>query len=200
MTFEPTGYTLMNCADGRIFEDSGWTLADPQGETPSLVRAVYEKKEFGLRDDLDGFYKFADWLPIKRTLSNSSAPVTYKSKALADYLKLDNLYITFSGYSKTVNDANETFFVTNETPFHLSRLCVKFTYSMPEGEMLHEEFYEINCDIPAATTRQVSIRSFDRQHNFYYHLGKKPKRSATPFTVAYTLLSYDVKITVDTEQ
>lgn len=108
--------------------------------------------------------------------------------------------ITFSGYSKTVNDANETFFVTNETPFHLSRLCVKFTYSMPEGEMLHEEIYEINCDIPAATTRQISIRSFDRQHNFYYHLGKKPKRSATPFTVAYTLLSYDVKITVDTEQ
>ena len=108
--------------------------------------------------------------------------------------------ITFSGYSKTVNDANETFFVTNETPFHLSRLCVKFTYSMPEGEMLHEEIYEINCDIPAAATRQVAIRSFDRQHNFYYHLGKKPKRSATPFTVAYTLLSYDVKITVDTEQ
>ena len=93
MTFKPTKYSLMNCADGRIFEDSGWTLADPQGETPSLVRAVYEKKEFGLRDDLDGFYKFADWLPIKRTLSNSSAPVTYKSKALADYLKLDNLYI-----------------------------------------------------------------------------------------------------------
>ncbi len=108
MTFKPTKYSLMNCADGRIFEDSGWTLADPQGETPSLVRAVYEKKEFGLRDDLDGFYKFADWLPIKRTLSNSSAPVTYKSKALADYLKLDNLYITFSGYNPEIGAFMQT--------------------------------------------------------------------------------------------
>lgn len=108
MTFKPTKYSLMNCADGRIFEDSGWTLADTQGETPSLVRAVYEKKEFGLRDDLDGFYKFADWLPIKRTLSNSSAPVTYKSKALADYLKLDNLYITFSGYNPEIGAFMQT--------------------------------------------------------------------------------------------
>ncbi len=108
--------------------------------------------------------------------------------------------ITFSGYSKTLNDANETFFVTNETPFHISRLCVKFTYSMPDGTMIHEEFHDINCDIPAAATRQISVRSFDRQHNFYYYLGKKPKRSATPYKVAYTLLSYDVKITVGAGQ
>lgn len=108
--------------------------------------------------------------------------------------------ITFSGYSKTLNDANETFFVTNETPFHISRLCVKFTYSTPDGTMIHEEFHDINCDIPAAATRQISVRSFDRQHNFYYHLGKKPKRSATPYKVAYTLLSYDVKITVGAGQ
>lgn len=102
MTFKPTSYKLMNCADGRIFEDSGWTLADPQSKTPSLVRAVYEKKEFGIRTDLDGFYKFADWLPIKKTLSHSCAPVTYKSKGLADLLKLDNLYITFSGYNPEI--------------------------------------------------------------------------------------------------
>lgn len=108
--------------------------------------------------------------------------------------------ITFSGYSKALNDANETFFVTNETPFHISRLCVKFTYSTPDGTMIHEEFHDINCDIPAAATRQISVRSFDRQHNFYYYLGKKPKRSATPYKVAYTLLSYDVKITVGAGQ
>lgn len=98
----------MNCADGRIFKDSGWTLADPSGKTPSLVRAVYSKKEFGIRNDLDGFYKFADWLPIKRTLSNSCPPVTYKSKALADYLKLDNLYITFSGYYPEIGASMQT--------------------------------------------------------------------------------------------
>lgn len=98
MTFKPTDYSLMNCADGRIFEDAGWTLTDPQGGTPSLVRAVYAHKNFEIRNDLDGFYKFANWLPIKRTLNHSHAPVTYKSKGLAEYLGLDNLYITFSGY------------------------------------------------------------------------------------------------------
>lgn len=98
MTFKPTDYKLMNCADGRIFEDAGWTLSDPQSKTPSLVRAVYANRKFEVRDDLDGFYRFANWLPIKRTLSNSCPPVTYRSKGLADLLKLDNLFITFSGY------------------------------------------------------------------------------------------------------
>lgn len=108
MTFKPTDYSLMNCADGRIFEDSGWTLADPESKTPSLVRAVYKKKEFEIRHDLDGFYKFANWLPVKRTLANSSAPVTYKSKGLAGYLGLENLYITFSGYNPEIGAFMQT--------------------------------------------------------------------------------------------
>ena len=102
MTFEPTSYKLMNCGDGRIFDDAGWTLADPQGKNPALVRAVYEKKNFEVREDLDGFYRYADWLPVKRTLSNSCPPVTYKSRKLAEYLKLENLYITFSTLSAPV--------------------------------------------------------------------------------------------------
>ncbi|MCQ2374323.1 MAG: cysteate synthase [Salinivirgaceae bacterium] len=97
-TFKPTEYKLVNVADGRELEDTGWTLADPQSEKPSLVRAVYANKKFEPREDLDGFYRYANWLPIKRTLSNSHAPVTFKSEGLAKYLGLNNLYITFSGY------------------------------------------------------------------------------------------------------
>ncbi|MBQ8810240.1 MAG: cysteate synthase [Bacteroidales bacterium] len=88
----------MNCADGRTFEDMGWTLADPESSTPSLVRAVYETKEYNPRADLDGFYRYADWLPVRRTLAGSCAPVTYKSEKLAAELGLNNLYITVSGY------------------------------------------------------------------------------------------------------
>ena len=55
MTFTPTKYKLRNCATGRIFEDAGWTLSDPECDIPAMVRAVYEKKEFELRNDLDGF-------------------------------------------------------------------------------------------------------------------------------------------------
>lgn len=98
MKFTPTKYTLMNCADGRTFEDKGWMLADPESTTPSLVRTVYENKEYNPRTDLDGFYRYADWLPVRRTLAGSCAPVTYRSERLAAELGLDNLYITVSGY------------------------------------------------------------------------------------------------------
>ena len=98
MGFKGTRYNLMNVADGHEFEDKGWTLADPQAESPSLVRAVYENRRFTPREDLDGLYRYADWLPVKRTLKGSCAPVTYKSEALAAELGLSNLYITFSGW------------------------------------------------------------------------------------------------------
>lgn len=98
MTFKPTKYNLISCATGRRFEDEGWTLSDPEHSTPCLVRAEYENKQYNPRTDLDGFYRFADWLPIRRTLKGSCAPVTYKSERLAAKLELDNLYITFSGY------------------------------------------------------------------------------------------------------
>lgn len=96
--FDATRYSLVCCADGHRFEDAGWSLADPECKSPSLVRADYENKHFNPREDLDGFYRYADWLPIRRTLKGSCPPVTYKSEALAAELGLANLYITFSGY------------------------------------------------------------------------------------------------------
>ena len=98
MNFKPTNYTLVCCADGHRFEDDGWSLADPQCSCPSLVRAEYENRQYFPREDLDGFYRYAPWLPIQRTLKGSAAPVTYKSKALASELGLENLYVTFSGW------------------------------------------------------------------------------------------------------
>lgn len=108
MIFTPTKYRLMTCATGRVFDDAGWTLADPECDTPSMVRAVYEDKKFEVRNDLDGFYKFSKWLPIKRTLKHSHAPVTYKSEKLAAHLGLENLYITFSGYFPAIGAQMET--------------------------------------------------------------------------------------------
>lgn len=102
MKFKPTGYKLINVATGREFEDRGWTLSDPESPTPSLVRAVYDNKLFTPRDNLRGLYRYADWLPIQRTLKRSHAPVTYHSKGLGRFLGLDNLYITFSGYNPRI--------------------------------------------------------------------------------------------------
>lgn len=102
MRFEPTKYVLKNVGTGREFEDKGWTMSDPEGGAPSLVRAVYDNKRFDPREDQDGIYRYADWMPIKRTLRKSCAPVTYKSKGLAQFLGLENLYITFSGWNPRI--------------------------------------------------------------------------------------------------
>lgn len=108
MTFKPTKYNLVNCGNGRRFEDKGWTLADPESAAPALVRAEYENKQYNPRTELDGFYRYADWLPIRRTLQGSCAPVTYKSEKLAAELGLNNLYITLSGYYPAIGARMET--------------------------------------------------------------------------------------------
>ncbi len=96
--FKPTPYRLESVKTGKQFEDAGWTLDAPNETEPSLVRAIYEKKQLEVKDASCGIFRFADWLPVYRMLEGSSAPVTYKSEGLAKYLNLDNLYITFSGY------------------------------------------------------------------------------------------------------
>ncbi len=98
MIFSKTNYQLQSIHSGKTFGDKGWSLDAPEETTPTLVRAVYEKKRISVKDDEYGIYKFADWLPVNRMLKGSSAPVTYKSKGLANYLNLPDLWITFSGY------------------------------------------------------------------------------------------------------
>ena len=98
MDFKGTKYKLQNITDGRVFEDKGWMLSDPLSASPSLIRAIYDNKKFTPRNDLSGLYRFAEWMPVKRVLKGSDAPLTYRSEKLADYLGLNNLYITFSGY------------------------------------------------------------------------------------------------------
>ena len=96
--FKPTQYVLETVATGRRFEDAGWTLADPACKEPSLVRAIYEKKQIEFGPESRGLYQFADWLPVRRMLKGSAPTVTYKSGKLGARLGLPNLYIAFSGY------------------------------------------------------------------------------------------------------
>jgi len=97
-TFTPTLYRLQSVASGKIFDDEGWTLEAPGEKEPTLIRALYEKKQLEPGSEEWGFYRFSGWLPVKRMLEGSSAPVTYKSEALAGRLGMNDLWITFSGY------------------------------------------------------------------------------------------------------
>lgn len=96
--FKPTSYTLECVATGRTFDDEGWMLEDRSCKTPSLIRTRYAKRQLELGPAERGLYRFADWLPVRRMLCGSSAPVTYRSERLAAHLGLENLWITFSGY------------------------------------------------------------------------------------------------------
>ena len=96
---KPTEYKLLNVADGHILPDEGWTLNDPSSQSASMVRAIYQDGKFSPDDSEDGLYRYHRWMPIKRSLKGSCAPVTYKSEALCSKLGLDNLYLTFSGWN-----------------------------------------------------------------------------------------------------
>ena len=97
--FKSTKYKMTCVATGREFDDTGWILDDAEYKGPSLVRANYEAKKLEVKPESYGLYKFCDWLPVKRMLQGSSAPVTFKSEGLAKHLGLENLWITLSGYA-----------------------------------------------------------------------------------------------------
>lgn len=139
---------------------------------------------------------------IASAKTNTTRNVTVEKQlyALERVTDKDSLYadkISIAGYDKSVTDANESFFVTNNTPFHLTAITIKFIYSYAtSSEKLHEETYRVECDIPSGETRRLMVRSFDRQHQFYYYSSRKPKRAATAYSVKYRIMSYDVRITV----
>lgn len=97
-TLEKTDYVLESRCCGTKFADHKWELECPNRDGAALIFANYAKKQLEVKENQPGLYKFSDWLPICRMLEGSGAPVTYKSRGLAEKLGLTGLYITFNGY------------------------------------------------------------------------------------------------------
>lgn len=78
---------------------------------PAFLRTIYEKKQLSPGPDADGLFRFSEWLPARKKISGSSAPVTFKSTGFGPKIGLDNLYLTFSGYwpEKGANMVTGTF-------------------------------------------------------------------------------------------
>lgn len=108
MSFKATEYELVNILDSHRIEDEGWTLADSQSPSPSMLRADYKIKRFEPDGEAEGLYRYHNWMPVKRMLNGSCAPITYKSGALAARLGLNNLYITFSGWNPAIGATFKT--------------------------------------------------------------------------------------------
>ena len=51
--------------------------------------------------------------------------------------------------------------------------------------MLHSRDYDIKCLIPSKQTRKIDIPTWDKQKTYYYYLGNKPKKIATPYNRQY---------------
>lgn len=97
-TLQKTDYILESLCCGTKFEDENWELDCPNNDGAALIFANYAKTQLEIRENQPGLYRYADWLPVCRTLKGSGAPVTYKSQGLACVLGLSDLYITFNGY------------------------------------------------------------------------------------------------------
>ena len=97
-------YALRCLSTGASFSDDvdpasgNLPLLNPDAPTPAFLRAEYTSRRLELLREEFGLYRYASWLPVRRSLPGSSSPVTYKSSALAEALGLQELYITFSGY------------------------------------------------------------------------------------------------------
>jgi cysteate synthase len=102
--FQSSHYTLRCLATGDSFgdeidpESGNYPLNNPRASVPAFLRTEYTNQQLRLFDASLGIYRYSQWLPVRRALAGSSAPITYRSTALAGALGLDALYITFSGY------------------------------------------------------------------------------------------------------
>ena len=102
--------------------------------------------------------------------------------------------IVMKGYSKRASDSKESFFLTSRLKHRVSSVRLLMRYSAMDGTVLHERRVVVPVDLKPGETRLVSVKTFDVQHLFYYYGGNKPRKSATPFKVAYRLTGYDIPV------
>ena len=88
-----TSYHLESACCGTTFEDKEWELECPHKDGAALIYANYAKRQFEVRNDLPGIYRYANWMPICRTLEGSGAPVTYIQFQCKAYQNLSWLFL-----------------------------------------------------------------------------------------------------------
>ena len=107
---------------------------------------------------------------------------------------IDPNAVTLKGYSKRASDSKESFFITNNTTHRMSAVRLLLRYTTMNGEMLTQRAVTVPVSLKPGETKLVSIKSFDIQRLFYYYAGPQPRKSATPFQVAFRLTGYDIPV------
>lgn len=101
--------------------------------------------------------------------------------------------VTYSGYDKTVEASCESIFVTNTTGHNVKSVTFVIDYLDDRGRQLHQRTMTLSCDIPAGQTRRLDFTSWDKQHTYYYHRSRAPKRrQASPYHITLTPAAYTI--------
>ena len=98
MTFSAPEFTLVCRHCGAGFDPDIRLLKHDSCAAEPFLLTQYKKVQIDIDHNDPSLFRFSDWLPVRRRLENSAAPVTYRSRELASELGLENLFITFSGY------------------------------------------------------------------------------------------------------
>ena len=93
-------YRLVCPVCGGRFDDTEgrFLLGCPEQHAPALLRAVYDEKRLVIHPESTGVFRYADWLPVRRTLPGCAGPVAWHSTRLGHRLGLESLFIAFSGW------------------------------------------------------------------------------------------------------
>lgn len=96
--------------------------------------------------------------------------------------------VTFAGYDKQASASTEDFLLVNNTGATITGISIRIDYADMSDRMLHSRTVTTQCHVPPGETRKIEIKTWDRQHSYYYYLGNEPRRVATPYKVAITPL------------
>lgn len=91
-------YVLICTLCGRKQDDDGAMLNCSEAHPPALLQTQYADQKFSPCADDPGLFRYRNWLPVVREQRGVSRTAVYRSKGLADFLGLPNLWIAFNGY------------------------------------------------------------------------------------------------------
>ncbi len=103
-------YRLSCLHCGKLLDDpqEPFLLSCGERHRPALLRAVYEERRLEVDAQEQGLFRYRRWLPIRRTWPEAGGPVVFQSRGLAAHLKLDALFLAFSGFWPEKGAALET--------------------------------------------------------------------------------------------
>lgn len=96
--------------------------------------------------------------------------------------------VSLSGYDKPLRATRETLLLTNSSSRPLGSVALTITYTDLQGRHLHTRTDTLAASVPPGQTRLVSLRSWDVQQSYWYHLGQQPRTlRVTPYAVSCTV-------------